>query len=713
MALSVGSSLGPYEILAPIGSGGMGDVWKARDTRLGRTVAIKRLKGEHSARFQQEARTIAALNHSHICQIYDVGPDYLVLEYIEGQPLSGPLSNADASRVAMHIASALAEAHAKGILHRDLKPANILMTAAGPKLLDFGLAKLASDEDQTRTIGVMGTPLYMSPEQAEGKPLDARSDVFSFGAVLYELLAGKRPFETLAAVLRDEPSPLATSSGLSQVAMRCLRKAPQDRYQSMEEVTAALERCGGQPEQKQPSIAVLPFANMSGDKEQEYFSDGLAEEIINALVQVPGLKVTARTSAFAFKGRNAKVPEMAHELGVEHVLEGSVRKAGNRIRVTAQLIKASDGFHLWSERYDRDLSDIFAVQDEIAGAITAALKPQLSGSPEARKQYKPNVAAYEAYLKGTHHLFRRARGEEGTAALQRARECYEEAIRLDPQFALPYAALATYYHIAASTYMDRSEAVARGRENARKALEIDPSMPEAHAWLGIFALVYDLDWQEAGRRFQLAMAHSPVAPLTRHWYGYFYLRPLGRGEEAVEQHRKALEEDPLNLIIRVGLATSLREAGRDQEAAAEARKVLEIEPNFFPALTLQAFDFTLEPPEQALLFAERAYALFPEFGPSAGLLAGLLARAGNPARAADILNLEERKTNEYCCALAIYHLLCGEFEQAADWLEKAIARKEQMVTMLLLPRPWGPLLRRSARWPQLARKMNLAEGHRG
>jgi tetratricopeptide (TPR) repeat protein len=294
--------------------------------------------------------------------------------------------------------------------------------------------------------------------------------------------------------------------------------------------------------------------------------------------------------------------------------------------------------------------------------------------------------------------------------MEQCRECYEGAIKLDPQFALPHTALAMYYHIAASSIMDPQDAVARGRENAKKALELDPSLPEANAWLGIFAVVYDFDWQEGERRFQLAMASEPVGPLIRHWYGYFYLRPLGRGREAVEQHRRALEEDPLNLIMRIGLAISLRQAGREREAAAEARKILELEPDTYPAFTLQAFDFTWEPLDQALAFAEKGYALSPWFAPSVGLLAGLLVRAGNHVRAQEVLKeLGDSRRSEGCCAFTIYHLLCGEIEQAVDWAEKAIRRQEQMVTMLLLSTPWRPMLSRSSSWPQLARMMNLPE----
>src|SRR5579863_2101758 len=432
-----GDQLGPYVLLSAIGAGGMGEVWKARDTRLDRVVAIKRLKGQHSKRFEQEARAIAALNHPHICQIYDIGPDYLVMEYVDGAPLRGPLSAEEAARLAVQIASALEEAHGRGILHRDLKPANIMVTAKGAKLLDFGLAKSIATDDVTRTDDatqtiegtVLGTLAYMSPEQAEGKPVDQRSDVFSFGSVLYEMVSGSRAFDGWAAVLRDDPAPLKTQSELSRIVTRCLRKAPAERFQTAAEVRAALEGAVAKPEQ-QPSIAVLPFANMSADKENEYFSDGLAEEIINELAHVPGLKVIARTSAFAFRGKEQDIRGIAEALGVRTILEGSVRRAGNRIRVTAQLIDAQDGSHLWSERYDRELSDVFAVQDEIAAAIAAALRVKLAVQPSAARHYTPNLASYEAFLKAWHHL-----PKYTPESMMRAREYLEQATILDPSYA--------------------------------------------------------------------------------------------------------------------------------------------------------------------------------------------------------------------------------------------------------------------------------------
>jgi len=700
MNLAAGCQVGPYEIVAPIGSGGMGDVWKARDTRLGRDVAIKRLKGQHSARFEHEARAIAALNHPNICTLYDVGPDYLVMEYIEGAQLCCPLPAQEALKLAIQIAGALEEAHARGILHRDLKPANIMITAQGAKLLDFGLAKSEAHVDATQTVdgAILGTIAYMSPEQAEGKPVDARSDIFSFGAVLYEMLSGVRAFNSL---FRDDPAPLETSRDLGAILTRCLRKRAEDRFQSMAQVRAALQQVSLKSEQ--PSIAVLPFANMSADVEQEYFSDGLAEEIINALAHLPGIKVTARTSAFSFKGKNVNIAQIANELGVEHVLEGSVRKAGNRIRVTAQLINATDGFHIWSERYDRELNDIFAVQDEIAAAIVTVLEARLAVRPEVRKHYTPNVAAYEAYLKGRYHTWKLTRD-----SFAQGRVCYEQAIALDPRFALPYAALAEYYHIAGSGMMDAEEAAVRGREAAGKAFEIDPSSPEANAWLGIYAVVRDFDWKEAERRFRLALAQQPVQPILRHLHGYFYLRLVGRAAEAVEEHRRALEADPLNLVMRMGLALSLRDAGRPREALEEAHRILDLEPDFGAGYTLQALDVTAVPPAEALAYAEKGTALAPWNLPSIGLLAGVLARSGNRSRAHEVLrDLGDGQAHGAPCGFAIFHSLCSEVEQAAEWMEKAIEQKHQLVTMLLLSPPYGPMLRASSRWPALSKMMRL------
>ena len=451
MELNSGSKLGPYEIVSQIGAGGMGSVWKARDPRLNRDVAIKVSDARFSERFAREAKAIAALNHANICQIYDVGPDYIVMEYIEGTPPRGPLSASEAVRLALGIATALEAAHGKGITHRDLKPANILVTQSGVKLLDFGLALVndnsgvaIADAPTALSVAgaVVGTVAYMSPEQAQGKPADTRSDIFSFGLVLYELLSGRQAFaensavETMAAIIREEPAPLDAPPKLAGIVTRCLRKAPGARFQTMSEVRTALERVNAVRAGETPSIAVLPFANMSADKDNEYFSDGLADEILNALTQLQGLRVIARASAFAFRGRESAIAEIGEKLRVASILHGSVRRAGNCIRVSVQLIDVADESQLWSERYDRELRDIFDIQDEIAHAIVATLKVRLGANREGPivKRYTDNLEAHSLYLKGSFHMYRLTNEE-----LDKGREYLEWAVALEPGHAPPYS----------------------------------------------------------------------------------------------------------------------------------------------------------------------------------------------------------------------------------------------------------------------------------
>jgi serine/threonine-protein kinase len=725
MELTPGSKLGHYEIVSLLGKGGTGEVWRARDSRLGRDVAIKVATRQFDWRFEREARAAAALNHPNICQIYDVGPDYIVMEYIDGAPPRGPLASAEAMKLALGIAAGLQAAHERGITHRDLKPANILVTRSGVKLLDFGLASIRDDKGVASSDAVtgvvpegtvagtlLGTAGYMSPEQAQGKPADGRSDIFSFGLVLYELLSGRRAFaggsaiEVMAAIVRDEPAPLNAPAKFAEIVMRCLRKAASARFQTMSEVRAALEQTDAVRADANPSIAVLPFANMSRDADDEFFSDGLAEEILNLLAKIPGLKVTARTSSFAFRGKEQDIRGIAETLNVKAILGGSVRRAGNRIRVTAQLINAADGYHLWSERYDRDLTDVFEVQDEISASIAAILKTRLMNGSRGEKRYTPKIAAYEAYLNALHLQWNRMSPE----TLEKSRQFYERAAELDPGYAMPHAGLAMHYHIASSRIIDPRQGAALGRQAALKALELDPSLPEAHAWLGILAIWADFDWTEARRRFDIAFSREPVPPFLRHVYGYFYLRLTGKPLEAIAQNRRALEEDPLNLAMRIGLAVSLTAAGKHEEALTEARRVLELDPTFVPAYSLLAMDVTKAPLPEALDYAEKGYALSPWYPINVGLLAGMLVRSGDPIRAAELIQgLGEGRANGAPVAFVVFHLLCGKIEKAAEWMEKAIEQRHNMVVMLLLAPPWEPMLRTSTRWPKLARIMNLPE----
>ena len=713
MPLAIGDKLGPYEIVSLIGQGGMGAVYRARDPRLGRDVAIKLLHEKHSDRLEREARAVAALNHPHICAIHDIGPNYLVMEYVEGAQLKGPLPQAEAIRLAVQIAQALAAAHAKGITHRDLKPANILVTASGVKLLDFGLAKLTvpEDSDSTRTIAgtVLGTAAYMSPEQAQGQPADARSDIFSFGAVLYEMLSGRRAFSsntsvsTMAAILHKEPEPLDAAPALQSIVSRCLKKTPADRFESAAELGLALEKASAMPGDKVPSIAVLPFADMSADKDHEWFSDGLAEEIINLLAHIPGLKVIARTSAFAFKGKNEDVRKIAETLGVSSVLEGSVRRAGSRLRITAQLIHAADGTHLWSERFDREMTDVFAIQDEIAEAITAALKVTLAVASK-RERYQPKLAAYEAYMKARHHW-----GKVTPESLARCREYYEQAIALDPQFALAYVGLGEYFMLMCfgAALVPAHEAMPKTRALAQEALRIDPSLPEAQAMLGAMAGLYDFDWKEAEQFFRSAMASDPVKPWARVYYAYFYLKPTGRLERAIEELEQALGEDPLNLMSSLLFAVCLHYSRRFEDASAECYRILGLDDGYWWAYWLLATAFVARGMlTEALPMAEKAYSLAPWNVNAISILAAVLQLTGKNNRAEELLHSFRSAPIAYAAprGLMYFYLDCGEIDLAADWAEKSLLERDPQTVVAAFD-----YFRSSPRWPALAKMMNLPE----
>lgn len=719
MPLQPYDKLGPYEILARIGAGGMGEVWKARDTRLERIVAIKQLKSEHSERFKREARAIAALNHPHVCQVYDIGPDYLVMEYVEGTPLKGPLAADEAIRLAIQIASALEDAHAKGIIHRDLKPGNILITQKGEtKLLDFGLAKFedaAPAGDETLTVGltevgvVIGTVAYMSPEQAQGRAIDTRSDIFSFGLVLYEMLSGKRAFggdtamATLMAIVRDEPPPLAAPRALERIVARCLAKQATERFQAIAQVGTALKqvRETGSVHQSQPSIAVLPFANMSADKENEYFGDGLAEEIIHVLAKVPNVKVTARTSSFFFRGRVVELGEIGRRLNVDHVLEGSVRRAGNRIRVTAQLVKVMDGFHLWSERYDREMTDIFAIQDEITQAIAAALQTKLSPEAAPGRRHVPNLRAYEAYLKARDLWFNGTRPE----LLPRFKELLERAIELDPKFALAHSFLGIYYTMQANLGLRPArEVIPLAMAAEQAALRVDPSLAEAHAILAHCIGGYEHDWIESERHWHHAMDREPGSRDIRFWYGNHHLLAIGRTAEAVEAMEWGLQGDPLNLMYRWLLARGLRLAGRLDDAEAELRAVLEIDENYPHALaTLGSICAEQGRLEEALTFTRKANVVIPWSNPVIGQLAGVLVRTGATNEADSwIEELGSGTEPGAASGLVVFHALSGDLAQAAKWAELAIEQRDMPFVQNL-----GPFLRPTRWWPALAKMMNL------
>jgi TolB-like protein/Flp pilus assembly protein TadD len=606
--LAPGNRLGPYRLVSSIGKGGMGEVYRATDTRMGRDVAIKVVAEQFTDRFDREVRAIAALNHPNICTIHDVGPNYLVMEFLDGVPLKGPLPEAAAIQFAVQIAAALEAAHSRGIIHCDLKPANILVAGDRLKLLDFGVARLAAgtqkermeaapapspdqpsgvtiSPDDAETLGVgisniSGTPAYMSPEQAIGQAVDARSDIFSFGVVLYELLSGGRPFsgKTMQAVLAQiqasEPTPLQASIGVATLVARCLRKNPDERFQSMKELRTVLERVAVSLTRKEPSVAVLPFVITGAGEEREYFGEGLAEDIINALSTVPGLKVLARTSTFAFKGQAQDIRAIAEALGADHVLEGSARMAGDRIRVNARLIAGQDGAHLWSQRYDRDLIDVFAIQDEISRAIANELEVSLSSQKLVKAPTK-NFAAYEAVLQGRYHFLRFSPADQAKALAH-----FERAVAIDPTYAAAHIGIAlNHWGQMVVGMANPRQAMKRAVECAREALRLDPSNSDGHHILGSYYALHDFDWAKAELHFDRSLQLNPRSPWAYHCKAIYLLCPLGRLEEAVECQHRALGIDPLAPAVLANLALALEGLGRPEEEQILDR-VTQMDPSF-------------------------------------------------------------------------------------------------------------------------------------
>lgn len=679
-ALAPGTRLGSYEIISLLGAGGMGEVYRARDLKLGRDVALKVLPPETAAdadrlkRFEREARTVATLNHPHIVTIYSVeeanGTHFLTMELVEGVALGHliPRGGMPLDRffeLAIPLAEALAAAHEKGIVHRDLKPANVMVDKRGSiKILDFGLAKITrSDEaginsglktdSQTLAGTVMGTLPYMSPEQVQGRPVDHRSDLFSLGAVLYEMTAGQPPFaaetsaELASSILRDAPRPITelradVPLGLHKILERCLAKPMHERYASARDLRDALDglrlelasgphlaSAGGAA---QASIAVLPFTNMSADSESEFFADGITEEIINALAQIEKLHVAARSSAFSFKGKHIDLHIIGERLNVRTVLTGSVRRAGNRLRITAQLQKVADGYQLWSERYDREMKDVFDIQDEIARSIADRLKVSLEGDrlePLVKAGTK-NLEAYQLYLQGRSLLFQRG------SAIPRALECFKRAVTIDDQYALAWAGLADSYIVLGYYGLAHPEAsLPKGTEAARRAVALDPSLAEAHNALAMSSLLDIWDKEAAEREFLSALELNPRYIQARDWYALFYLQLTdGRFEEGIMHARLAVETDPLSGYANAVLGLTQCVSGAAREALQSSRRGVELDPDSFIARWILHITLHFsERFEEAVAVGEAALAMSGRHPWAMSTLATTFAEWGKPEEA--------------------------------------------------------------------------------
>jgi TolB-like protein len=735
----VGRVIGHHTVLDVIGEGGMGTVYRARDDRLGRTVALKVIRPEWTAdadrrrRFQLEARAAAALNHPNILTIYEVGRDadvdYIAMEYVSSRTLvdliaAGPLAPERALRLTAQVADALAAAHAAGIVHRDLKPANIMVVPEDRvKVVDFGLAKLverrgtapATEAVATRTGTIVGTAPYMSPEQAGGREIDGRSDLFSLGVVLYEMLAGRRPFDgptasdTLAALLRDAPAPVpGLRPEVDQLLGRCLRKRPEDRFQSADDVKRAIDACLSPAMHLEgPSIAVLPFANMSGSAEDEYLCEGLSEEIINALTRIPGLRVIARTSSFVVGRMGLDVREAAARLGVASVLEGSVRRAGPRVRVTAQLIAGSDGSHLWSERYDRQLTDLLELEDEIAAAIATRFRVELAGGGRAGPRNAVDVSAHTAYLEGRYHF---ARGTP--EALRKAAACYQRAIEIDRGFALAYDSLAELHWFSGFFgNVPPRDAFSASTWYAVRALELDDTLAETHALLGMLRKELDYNWPEVDYEVGRALELNRDSPLVRLRYAISGLLPRARMTEAMVETEAVVRADPLSIVARWWLAVTSYFARRYDRAAEEAARMIELDPGHFLGHWALGIERDASGGQaEAVAALRRSHELSGGSPFTLGFLAYVLGRAGRVDNARALLgHAEETSRVSYVppSTFAFGFIGLGEWDAAFEWLDRMVDGRDPLV-MPIQSYPFLDGVRDDPRYLALLRKMNLA-----
>ncbi len=738
----VGRTVSHYRVLEKLGQGGMGVVYKAEDTRLKRIVALKFLPAEavageeERARFAREAQAAAALDHPNICTVYEIdeaeGRPFIAMACIEGQSLKarlqeGPLRLEQTLDLAAQVAEGLQAAHEKGVVHRDIKSANIMITEKGQaKIMDFGLAQLAGQTRVTRTGSTLGTPAYMSPEQAQGNPVDHRSDLWSLVVVLHEMAAGQLPFKggsevaVLHSILYSSPEPLSSlRSGLplelERIVRKALAKRPAERYQHAADLLVDLRGLAkvfesgsatraAAPASLVSSIAVLPFANLNRDEENEFFADGITEELISALSKVEQLRVVSRTSAFQFKGQTQDIREIGQRLQVSMALEGSVRRAGARIRVTAQLVSISDGLQIWSERYDRELKDVFEIQDEISLSIVEALKIQLAGGagPHLVKRHSENLEAYQLYLKGQHHFLRWSHAK--------ALECFQQAIALDPQYASAWAGLAATHGTAAFWGLaSRRDSWQQARAAVLRALELDDSLAEAHYTAAYVKAIHETDWVGAERHFRRALDLARGDPGPHYWYATGYLTPMGRLAEAEKELERALELDPLSLMAASSLAWVHFHQKRLDRAIQDCEKILELDPNHVEAdMALGCCCVGKQRYQQAEQTFERVRSRMPDNPAALGWLGWCYGGWGKHDLARQMLGRLEEMAVERPVSMCRAWVYMGldEIDRALDCCEQAYEEGDPFLRYVKASWPYEPL-QSEPRFQALLKRMGL------
>ena len=818
----VGTAVSHYRIVAKLGGGGMGVVYKAEDTNLGRPVALKFLPDEVSRdpeavrRFQREARAASTLNHPNICTIHDLGEHegrlFIVMELLEGETLKHriggrPLEPAQMAQWGSQIADALDAAHARGIIHRDIKPANIfivergsasLTTSGQAKVLDFGLAKVLRPVDEatatadlTRAGAAPGTLPYMAPEQLRGRPVDARTDVYALGCVLYEMATGQRPFrsdlgpELSSDILNRTPAPPVRLNPdvpleLERIILKCLEKDLENRYQAARELMVDLRRLTlpttipspqapargragsagfeisprqaprgsgvgpravprwvlalalvavpgllvyaffsnlgglrhrllGAPPPQIDSIAVLPLDNLSGDPEQDYFVEGMHEALTAELSKISALKVISRTSAMRYKGTDKPMPQIARELDVDALIEGSVVREGDQVRITVQLIHGPTDRHLWADSYQRELRGILALQSEVARAIAREVRVAVTPAEATRlaADRPVNPEAYRLYLLGRYQWNKRT-----VEGFRQAIQFYQQAVEKDPGYAQAYAGLADAYSLQPSWGLaSPSEVYPRARAEALRSLELDDSLAEPYASLGLIKHEYDRDWKGAEQDFRRALELDPNYANAHFWYGEF-LSKLGRHDEAIAELESAVRLDPLTPNISRWVGQTLFHARRYDEAIRQLQKTVEMHPEFLPpSLQLGKAYAQLGRYEEALAEVEKAKQL-SEFDPYYGTIGWIYARAGRKAEAQSLLRrLQELSTQRYIdpTSIATIYIGLGQNEKALTWLERAYEQRGSYLILFLKVDPVFDPLRSDPRFQDLLRRMNFPE----